>query len=188
MDEVAAHLGVVRESVYRWVESRGLPARRVGRLLRFRLSQVDAWVEGRSAPASGDDSAHRDAEARRVAEPRAAYGTPEAAVGESVPEAIDEMVRILVDRFDPERIVLFGSHARGDVGPHSDVDLLVIMPFEGSKREKRLEIRLALHEVRVPKDIVLASPEEVERTGRLVGSLLHAALREGRTLYVRRGD
>jgi len=43
--EVAAHLGVGKDSVYRWIESRGLPARRVGRLLRFRLSEVDSWVE-----------------------------------------------------------------------------------------------------------------------------------------------
>lgn len=45
VDAVAAHLCVGRDSVYRWVEQRGLPARRVGRLLRFRLSEVDAWVE-----------------------------------------------------------------------------------------------------------------------------------------------
>ena len=45
VDDVAAHLGVGKDSVYRWVENRGLPARKVGRLLRFRLSEVDAWVE-----------------------------------------------------------------------------------------------------------------------------------------------
>lgn len=45
VDEVAAHLGVARDSVYRWAESKGLPAHRVGRLLRFRLSEVNAWVE-----------------------------------------------------------------------------------------------------------------------------------------------
>ncbi|MEB2344893.1 MAG: helix-turn-helix domain-containing protein [Deltaproteobacteria bacterium] len=45
VDDVAAHLGVGKDSIYRWVENRGLPARKVGRLLRFRLSEVDAWVE-----------------------------------------------------------------------------------------------------------------------------------------------
>ena len=45
VDDVAAHLGVGRDSVYRWVESRALPARKVGRLLRFKLSEVDAWVQ-----------------------------------------------------------------------------------------------------------------------------------------------
>lgn len=43
--DVAAHLGVGKDSIYRWVENRGLPARKVGRLLRFRLSEVDAWVD-----------------------------------------------------------------------------------------------------------------------------------------------
>ena len=43
--EVAAHLQVTKDSIYRWVDSKGLPAHRVGRLLRFKLSQVDAWVE-----------------------------------------------------------------------------------------------------------------------------------------------
>ncbi len=59
--EVAAHLQVTKESIYRWVDTKGLPAHRVGRLLRFRLSQVDEWVqsntstepEGRSLGVSG---------------------------------------------------------------------------------------------------------------------------------------
>jgi excisionase family DNA binding protein len=43
-DQVAAHLGVQKPSIYRWVENAGLPAQRVGRLLRFKLSEVDEWV------------------------------------------------------------------------------------------------------------------------------------------------
>ena len=49
--EVAAHLQVTKESIYRWVDAKGFPSRRVGRLLRFRLSEVDEWVK-----AGGDDS------------------------------------------------------------------------------------------------------------------------------------
>lgn len=57
VEDVAAHLGVGRDSVYRWIENRGLPARKVGRLLRFKLSEVDAWVdagggEGNDPPSS----------------------------------------------------------------------------------------------------------------------------------------
>jgi excisionase family DNA binding protein len=44
VEDVAAHLGVGKDSIYRWVDKRGLPARKVGRLLRFKLSEVDAWV------------------------------------------------------------------------------------------------------------------------------------------------
>ena len=42
--EVAAHLQVAKDSIYRWVDSKGFPAHRVGRLLRFKLSEVDEWV------------------------------------------------------------------------------------------------------------------------------------------------
>jgi excisionase family DNA binding protein len=175
VEEVAAHLGVARESVYRWVESRDLPAHRVGRLLRFRLSEVDGWVQGRRTDARGT----------RVAEPRAAYGTSTAPAADAAIPAIDEMVRIIVERFDPERIVLFGSHARGHAGPDSDVDLLVILEFEGSKREKQVEIGVALHDIKVPKDIVVSTPEEIARYGHLVGTVLYPALREGTVLYER---
>ncbi len=45
VNEVATHHGVAKDSIYRWVETKSLPARRVGRLLRFKLSEVDAWVQ-----------------------------------------------------------------------------------------------------------------------------------------------
>lgn len=44
VDDVAAHLGVARDTVYRWIESSGLPAHRVGRLWKLKLDEVDAWV------------------------------------------------------------------------------------------------------------------------------------------------
>lgn len=44
VDAVAKHLGVARDSVYRWIEAKGLPAHRVGRLWKLKLSQTDAWV------------------------------------------------------------------------------------------------------------------------------------------------
>ena len=44
VEDVASHLGVNKDSVYRWIDKRGLPAHRVGRLFRFKLSEVDDWV------------------------------------------------------------------------------------------------------------------------------------------------
>ena len=99
--------------------------------------------------------------------------------------AIDTMVRRLVERFGTEQIILFGSHARGTAGPDSDVDLLVVMPFTGSKRAKQLEMRLALHDISLPKDIILATPDEVARRRDIVGTIIRPALREGKVLYAR---
>jgi len=49
VDDVAAHLGVTKDSIYRWIDRRGLPARKIGRLWKFKLSEVDAWVEAGGA-------------------------------------------------------------------------------------------------------------------------------------------
>jgi predicted nucleotidyltransferase len=103
----------------------------------------------------------------------------------AIKQDIDRMVKRLVDRFDPEQIILFGSHARGTAGPDSDIDLLVIMPVSGSKRAKQVEMRVALHNIRVPKDIILATPNEVARRRNIVGTIIRPALREGKVLYVR---
>jgi predicted nucleotidyltransferase len=102
-----------------------------------------------------------------------------------IDQAIQQMVARLVDRFDPEQIVLFGSHARGNAGPESDVDLLVIMAVSGSRREMQIEMRLLLHDIPVPKDIIVVTPEEVVRRRDIVGTIIRPALQHGKVLYVR---
>ena len=98
---------------------------------------------------------------------------------------IAEMVRRIVERFDPERVVLFGSHALGTAGPDSDVDLLVVMRVQGSKRRKAVEVDLALADIPMPKDVILVTPEEVERYRDVVGTIVYPALRDGKVLYER---
>jgi predicted nucleotidyltransferase len=102
-------------------------------------------------------------------------------------QAIQMMVERLVEHFNPDQIILFGSQARGTAGPGSDVDLLVIMPVSGSKRARQLELRMALHDIAVPKDIILATPDEVARRRDIVGTIIRPALREGKVLYARPG-
>jgi predicted nucleotidyltransferase len=96
------------------------------------------------------------------------------------------MVRRIVRRFRPEKVILFGSHARGTAGPDSDVDLLVVMPVEGSKREKAIEIGVELHDSDVPKDVIVVRPEEFEWRKDVVGTVEWPAFREGKVLYARR--
>ena len=104
-----------------------------------------------------------------------------------VQSAILEMVRRIVEKFHPEKIILFGSHARGDAGPDSDVDLLVVLQVEGSKRELRVNIRVAIEDIALSKDILVATPDEVLRKSRQVGSVLRSAIKEGEALYERAG-
>jgi uncharacterized protein len=99
---------------------------------------------------------------------------------------IRQMVRRIVSRFDPERIILLGSHARGEAGPDSDVDLLVVMPVEGSRREKAVEIGVALHDIRLPKDIFVTTPEAFESRKEIAGTIERPAARQGRLLYARK--
>lgn len=95
------------------------------------------------------------------------------------------IVKRLVQHFDPDQIILFGSHARGTAQPDSDIDLLVVLPVTGSKRAKQVEMRVALHDIRVPKDIIVATPEEIARRRDIVGTIIRPALREGKVLYAR---
>ncbi len=100
-------------------------------------------------------------------------------------DLISSIIEHIVRDFHPLQIVLFGSHARGDAGPESDVDLLVVLPQVTDKRKTAIEIRRALVNLPVSKDILVTTPEEIARRGDLVGSVLRPALREGKVLYER---
>ena len=97
-----------------------------------------------------------------------------------------EMVRRIVTNWNPDRIILFGSHARGVAGTDSDVDLLVVVPLNRDRRTIRLGIRRALSGIGLPKDVVVVSPQEMERYRECPGTIIRAALGEGKILYERK--
>jgi hypothetical protein len=76
-------------------------------------------------------------------------------------------------------------HARGDAGPDSDVDLLVVMPVSGPIRQKGVEIGVALQDIRLPKDVIVTTPEEFEWGKDTIGTIEWPAVREGKALYAR---
>jgi len=88
-------------------------------------------------------------------------------------------------RFDPLRIILFGSRARQEDRQDSDVDLLVVLPAVEDRRRAAVEIRRLLADIPLAKDIIVTTPGEIERRGDIVGSILWPAVREGRVLYER---
>ncbi len=103
----------------------------------------------------------------------------------TVQTIVAEMVRRIVERFHPERIILFGSHARGTAGPHSDVDLLVVMQPHGSKRRRAVEIHGLLAGMGVPKDVIVVTPEEFEVYRDAPGTVIKTVWREGKILHDR---
>jgi len=130
----------------------------------------------------------RRSPARRVAVDAAVQATlPSQAEGTVTNQAIiDTMVERIVARFQPARILLFGSRARGTDNRWSDVDLLVVMDEVEDKRRAAVEMSRALGDLTVSKDIVVTTPDEIARRGNVVGSVLRAARREGKVVYERR--
>lgn len=98
---------------------------------------------------------------------------------------IRRMVKRIVTRFHPDRVILFGSRARGDARPDSDVDILVVMPTGPAKREAQLDVRSALHDIRMPVDVIVSSPDEYAWRKDVVGTIEWPASREGKVLYAR---
>ena len=103
----------------------------------------------------------------------------------SPPECLPEAIERITRRFDPLRIILFGSWARGDARPDSDLDLLVVLPRIENKRRAAVEILRALNGLPVSKDVVVTTPEEIAARGNVVGYVLRPALQEGKVIYER---
>lgn len=98
--------------------------------------------------------------------------------------SVEEVSKRIAQQFDPERIVLFGSHAYGLPDEDSDVDLLVVLPFEGKGFRKALEIIRAVSPT-FPIDLIARTPDDTARRYREGDPLIREALDRGRTLYER---
>lgn len=104
----------------------------------------------------------------------------------------DKVVKHLAADIQPLQIILFGSQARGDALPDSDIDLLVVLPdFPfAAKRDKRVAVRRSLRKaidlIDDPVvDALVSCPSEIQRIGHVWGWVLHSALQEGKVLYER---
>jgi predicted nucleotidyltransferase len=100
-------------------------------------------------------------------------------------DALPEITRRILAASNPTKIILFGSYARGDFGPDSDLDLLVILEGVDSPRSESVNLRRCLRGLLVPVDILVATPEQVERHQNTIGLIYRSALEEGKVLYER---
>lgn len=104
--------------------------------------------------------------------------------GRTLEEWVPEVVADIVAAADPRQIILFGSVARGDEGPDSDIDVLVVLPEVDPARRHELmgDLRVAI-KAPVPVDVFVTDPAEIARRKDLIGSFLYWPMREGQVVY-----
>ena len=95
---------------------------------------------------------------------------------------IAEAGRRLAEAAPDAKVILFGSHARGNARPGSDLDLLVVEPELRSRADEFVRLREALGAMGVPIDLIVVSDEHVQRWGPVQGTLMHEVLRDGRVI------
>lgn len=98
-------------------------------------------------------------------------------------QAIAIMVERLCKAMHPQRIILFGSHARGTAGPDSDIDLLVIVDHVEDSMTAMVAALSLFPDLILPKDILVTDPQRLRRRASMPHTVEAAALAEGRTLY-----
>jgi predicted nucleotidyltransferase len=97
-------------------------------------------------------------------------------------DVLDTIIERVVEVADPERIILFGSAARGERGPHSDFDLLVV---KSNVHRRKLAQRIYRNLIGVgqPVDVVVVTPEDLEQYGDSHALIISPALKEGTEVY-----
>jgi predicted nucleotidyltransferase len=96
---------------------------------------------------------------------------------------MDEIVRRIVEVIQPEKVILFGSQARDEARPESDIDLLVIAKSTRPRYRRSAPLYGALSDILVPMDILVYSPEEVKEWSEVRQAFVTTAIREGKVIY-----
>lgn len=101
------------------------------------------------------------------------------------PAVLNAIVRTIAERFSPDKIILFGSRARGDADPDSDIDLLVLFSDVADPNKRAAELYASLVDFPSPMDIIVSTSSRFERYRNVVNTVYWPASREGRVLYER---
>jgi predicted nucleotidyltransferase len=99
-----------------------------------------------------------------------------------VQKHIKELCRQIVDRFRPQKVILFGSYAYGEPNADSDIDLLVVMPFDGRVHEQAVKIRKGLRSP-MPIDLLVRTPEQVRERVEMEDFFMRKIVEKGKILY-----
>ena len=96
---------------------------------------------------------------------------------------LNEIVRRVLAVARPDRIILFGSAATGQMTRDSDIDLLIVEPAPANARERSVEIRDAVGDIGYPVDVIVIRTDRFEGTKRLIGGIAYPANKYGRVIY-----
>lgn len=102
------------------------------------------------------------------------------------PDEIQRMADVIAEKFDPDMIILFGSHARGEAKADSDIDLFVVMETSAPIARRALPIRKALWDFPFPKDILVRTLAEFDQAKDQFWTPAYPAAHEGKVLYERK--
>jgi predicted nucleotidyltransferase len=103
-------------------------------------------------------------------------------------EILEDIVARITEAIHPQKIILFGSWARGERGPHSDIDLLIIQESSLPRPQRYALVRRLFWGMRLPMDILVYTPEEFARYQSVPGSFTHTVAHQGKVLYARPGE
>lgn len=110
------------------------------------------------------------------------YGIMENRMDKISRRTISDFARKVAKRFNPQKIILFGSYAYGKPTEDSDVDILIIMPFKGRNPEKATEIWMAT-KPNFPIDIMVRKPSELKKRVKMGDFFLREITEKGKVLY-----
>ncbi|MFB6226094.1 MAG: nucleotidyltransferase domain-containing protein [Candidatus Paceibacteria bacterium] len=97
-------------------------------------------------------------------------------------DVLDRIVKKIKTEYSPDQIILFGSYARGNPDPDSDLDLLIIKDTEKPQRKRQQELRKKIYPPEAPFDLIVLTPDEVKRK-RKSGVFINNILNKGRKIY-----
>ncbi len=100
-------------------------------------------------------------------------------------DTLNEILDRIKHHFHPEKVILFGSYARGNAGEESDIDLLIVAETDLLARERFPAVSRLLGEYPAAFDVILKTPEEYQRTRSVVNHIVYFADKYGKVLYER---
>ena len=191
VDQAAEYLHVTPYTIRKWLRKGKIPGRKIGRIYRILETELEMVLRASKddfpeflepdVSLSSEDAARAARE--RVLQEERRRGSLEQA--RKPHPLLNEMVRRIREAADPERIILFGSRARGDAREDSDFDLLVVRESDEPRYRRSATLFSRLSDLPVEVEVVVYTPDEIAQWRNVPQAFITRAVRDGKVLYER---